>query len=152
MGSLPRWLQWLGLAQAEARSQELHPILPRGGRAQGTRVLCPCFPVHIYKEAEPVPTGDVSVQAASLQAVLLQCISHVPGGEGVPQATGLQSTCSFRWASVVAVWSSLLSLWEAGIRALVDGPRCWPHCPTRRLKQRWVNQTACCPRPLPHGV
>ncbi|XP_062040243.1 THO complex subunit 2 isoform X4 [Lepus europaeus] len=29
-GSLPRWPQWLGLGQAEARSLELHPGLPRG--------------------------------------------------------------------------------------------------------------------------
>lgn len=27
-GSFPRWLQWLGLSQATARSQELNPGLP----------------------------------------------------------------------------------------------------------------------------
>lgn len=42
-GSLPKYLQCLGMGQTEARIKELQLILSCGHRGQSTQILC-CFP------------------------------------------------------------------------------------------------------------
>ena len=43
-GSLPKWEQWLGLNQSEARIQELLPGLPHGCRVPRVWAVLHCFP------------------------------------------------------------------------------------------------------------
>lgn len=50
--SLPKWLKWPRICQAEAKSQELHLSPPHGYRGPSIWAILPCFPRRMSRKIE----------------------------------------------------------------------------------------------------